>query len=60
MSSPWLAWVAVSIVAAIGGAYGLAIVGFRSVELAVMAFAWGMVWCALTPRLLRTLSRWVR
>ncbi|HET7030348.1 MAG TPA: hypothetical protein VFI34_07540 [Candidatus Limnocylindrales bacterium] len=58
-TSSWLGWVAVSIVAAMAGVYGLALLGFVGVELAVLAFAWGMAWSALTPRVLRRVGRWI-
>jgi hypothetical protein len=59
-TAAWLAWVAVSIAVAMAGAYGLALVGFVGVELAVMAFAWGCAWSAMTPTVLRRIKRWVR
>ena len=60
VSAAWLAWVAVSIVAALGGAYALALAGLVGVELAVAAFAWGMAWSAATPRILRAIGRQLR
>ncbi len=59
-AAAWLAWVGVSIAAAMVGAYGLALVGFVGVELAVMAFGWGMAWSAATPRVLRAIGRRLR
>ena len=56
----WLAWVGVSVAAAMAGAYALALVGFVGVELAVMGFGWGCVWSAATPRILRAIWRWLR
>ncbi len=59
-TAAWLAWVGVSVAAAMAGAYALALVGFVGVELAVMGFGFGMAWSAATPRVLRIVSRWVR
>ncbi len=59
-TAAWLVWVGVSMAAAMAGAYGLALVGFRGIELAILAFGWGCAWSAATPRVLRIVSRWVR
>ena len=60
VSAAWLTWVAVSIIAALAGAYVLALVGLVGIELAVAAFAWGMAWSAATPQILRATGRRVR
>ncbi len=59
-TAAWLAWVGVSVAAAMASAYALALVGFVGVELGIMAFGFGMAWSAATPRLLRAIWRWLR
>ncbi len=60
LTASWLAWAGVTVVAAMAGAYLLALVGFIGVELAVMGFGFGMTWGAATPKLLRVIGRRLR
>ena len=59
VTAAWLGWAGLTIVLGVVVDYGLALVGFRGTDLALVAFGAGLAWSAATPRVLRLVWRWI-